>query len=168
MGTGGGLEPWRRAKEESVKLEPLLEYRAELKPGTPVGDGPYGQRIIVDVSGGHFEGPRLKGKILPSGGDWLLLRPDGMGLLDVRATFETDDGAFIYLSYYGILEFTEQVQAALEGGGSTEYDDLYFMTQPRFETGDPRYAWLNSVVAVAEGRLRPQAVEYRVYQAVNG
>jgi hypothetical protein len=162
------LEPWRRAKEESVKLEPLMEYRAELKPGTAVGDGPYGQRIIVDVSGGHFEGPRLRGKILPSGADWLLLRSDGMGLLDVRATFETDDDAFIYLTYYGILEVTEQVQAALAGDGSTEYGDLYFMTQPRFETGDPRYAWLNSVVAVGEGRLRPNAVEYRVYQAVNG
>jgi hypothetical protein len=150
-----------------VKLEPLMEYHADLKPGTVVGDGPNGHRIIVDVTGGHFEGPRLRGRILPSGGDWLLIRPDGTGLLDVRATFETDDGAFVYLAYHGILEFTEQVQAALAGGGSSEYGDLYFMTQPRFETGDPRYTWLNRVVAVAEGRLRPNAVEYRVYHAVN-
>lgn len=151
-----------------MKLEPLMNYHADLKPGTAVGDGPYGQRLIVDVTGGHFEGPRLRGKLLPSGADWLLLRPDGFGLLDVRATFETDDGAFIYLSYYGILEFTEQVQAALAGGGSTEYGDVYFMTQPRFETGDPRYAWLNSVVAVGEGRVCPNAVEYRVFHTVNG
>jgi len=151
-----------------VKLEPLVEYHADLKPGTVVGDGPYGQRIIVDVSGGHFEGPRLRGRLLPSGADWLLVRPDGMGLLDVRATFETHDGAFVYLYYHGMIEWNAQVQAALATGGATEYGDVYFVTQPRFETGDPRYAWLNSVVAVAEGRLRPQAVEYRVYQAVHG
>jgi hypothetical protein len=42
------------------------------------------------------------------------------------------------------------------------------MIQPRFETGDPRYAWLNRVVAVAEGRVLPNAVEYRVYELVNG
>jgi hypothetical protein len=41
------------------------------------------------------------------------------------------------------------------------------MTQPRFETGDPRYAWMNSIVAVAEGRVLPGAVEYRVFQVVN-
>jgi hypothetical protein len=41
------------------------------------------------------------------------------------------------------------------------------MTQPRFETGDSRYAWLNSVVAVAEGRVLPNAVEYRVFQVVH-
>jgi hypothetical protein len=42
------------------------------------------------------------------------------------------------------------------------------MTQPRFETGDSRYAWLNRVVAVAEGRVLPSAVAYRVFKLVNG
>lgn len=151
-----------------MKLEPLMEYHADLKPGVAVGDGPYGHRLIVDVTGGRFEGPRLRGKILPSGGDWLLIRPEGMGRLDVRATFESDDGALVYVQYYGLLEMNERVQKALAEGGSTEFGDVYFVTQPRFETGDPRYAWLNSVVAVAEGRIRPGAVEYRVYHLTHG
>lgn len=150
-----------------MRLEPLMEYHADLKPGVPVGDGPYGRRLIVDVSGGSFQGPRLRGKLLPSGGDWLLIRPDGMGLLDVRATFQTHDGASLYVQYHGFVEMNESVTKALADGGSTEYGEAYFVTQPRFETGDPRYAWLNSVVAVAEGRLRPSAVEYRVFQVVH-
>jgi hypothetical protein len=150
-----------------VKLEPLYDMHADLKPGTLVGPGPYGTRNIVDVTGGHVEGPRLRGRLLPSGGDWLLIRPDGRGLLDVRATLETEDGAFVYIQYYGILELTDAVQQAVESGGSTEFGDQYFVTQPRFETGDPRYAWLNSVVAVGEGRMRPGAVEYRVYHALH-
>jgi hypothetical protein len=41
------------------------------------------------------------------------------------------------------------------------------MTSPRFETGDPRYEWINRLVTVAEGRMLPNAVEYRVFQVVN-
>jgi len=151
-----------------MKLELLMEYHADLKPGVDVGPGPFGQRLIVDVTGGSFEGPKLRGRILASGGDWLLIRPEGFGRLDVRATLETDDGANIYLEYYGILEMSEGVNAALAGTGSTDYGEHYFMTQPRLETGDPRYAWLNTVVAVGEGRVLPGAVEYRVYHVVPG
>jgi hypothetical protein len=113
-----------------VKLELLVIYRAELASPVEVGKGPFGARTIFDVTGGVAEGPRLRGRLLPSGADWLLVDDGGTGRLDVRGT-------------------------------------LYFMTQPRFETGDPRYGWLNRVVAVAEGRLLPNAVEYRVYELLN-
>ncbi|MGO9431725.1 DUF3237 domain-containing protein [Rhodoblastus sp.] len=49
---------------------------------------------------------------------------------------------------------------------STDYGDQYFRTTPRFETGDPRYAWLNQSVFVAEGRIGPGKVEYKVYRVV--
>ncbi len=146
------------------KLEYLMTFRADLKPPVDVGGGPSGSRQIYDVTGGSFEGPRLKGSVLASGGDWLLMGSDGVGRLDVRATLETDDGARIYVQYYGVLVMNEAVGKALSEGGETQYGDTYFMTQPRFETGDPNYAWLNSVVAVAEGRALSSAVEYRVYQ----
>lgn len=145
-------------------LEPLLEYYATLKAPAVVGAGPFGVRQIFDVTGGAFHGERLRGRVLPSGGDWLLLGTDGIGRLDVRATFETDDGALIYLAYYGVLHLNEQVLQKVAAGGGTEYGETSFFTQPRFETGDARYAWLNGVVAVAEGKLAAQRVDYRVYQ----
>jgi hypothetical protein len=151
-----------------MKLEFLMEYHADLKPGITIGAGPAGSRRIVDVTGGTVEGPKLKGTILPSGGDWLTVGADGAVRLDVRATFHTEDGAYIYVQYQGILVPSEKSRAASASGGRTEYGDAYFMTAPRFETGDPRYAWLNTVVAVGEGRNAPNAVEYRVYQVVNG
>jgi hypothetical protein len=150
-----------------VKLELLVTYRAELKPPVEVGKGPFGVRSIFDVTGGVAEGPRLRGRLLPSGGDWLLVDEGGTGRLDVRGTLETDDGARIYIQYHGVMKINEKVLSALAEGESTEYGDTYFMTQPRFETGDPRYDWLNRVVAVAEGRLLPSAVEYRVYELLN-
>ena len=149
------------------RLEYLMTYRADLKAPVEVGTVPSGSRQIYDVRGGSFEGPRLKGKLLASGGDWLLIGNDGVGRLDVRGTFETEDGARVYVQYYGVVVINEKVSAALAGGRETQYGDTYFMTQPRFETGDPRYAWLNSTVAVSQGRVLPSAVEYRVYQVVN-
>jgi len=41
------------------------------------------------------------------------------------------------------------------------------MTAPRFETGDERYAWLNDLVCVGEGRSTEDGVAYRVYAVVN-
>ena len=60
----------------ALVLEPLCEYHADLAPPTDVGPGPFGMRRIYDVTGGRVAGPRLAGRILPSGGDWLLVGPD--------------------------------------------------------------------------------------------
>jgi len=89
------------------------------------------------------------------------------GVVRVRGTFETTDGARIYMQYYGVVVINDKVAEALAEGRETQYGDTYFMTQPRFETGDPRYAWLNSTVAVSQGRVLPNAVEYRVYEVVS-
>lgn len=149
-----------------MNLEYEFGYRARLKAPLAVGPGPYGARIFVEVEGGDFEGKRLKGKILTGGGDWLLAGADGFGRLDVRAQFLTDDGAAIYLAYYGIVEMTAKVQAALgDAKTGTDFGDQYFRAMPRMETGDPRYAWVNQTLFLSEGRVLPgPTVEYKVYR----
>lgn len=150
-----------------MKLELLMNYHATLKPAQPVGGGPYGNRQIAEVTGGRFEGPRLRGEVLTCGGDWILIDDKGFGHLDVRATFRTDDGAYLYAQYGGVLEFNDKVNAAFANGTETQYGDNYFMTQPRFETGDERYAWLNNLVTLGQGRIIPGGVEYRLYACYN-
>ncbi len=151
-----------------MKLEFLMEYTAELQlPFRTTGDdGPFGTRGFALATGGSFEGPRLKGRIWAGGGDWLLVGPDGVVRLDVRITLETDDGALIYVQYYGVKR-PEENRAAPQPGKPEEYGDTYYMATPRFETGDERYAWLNSLVCVAEGRRTETGVSFRVYVAVN-
>jgi len=146
------------------KLELLCEYYATLKPPVVVGSGPYGMRQIFDVTGGEVTGERLRGRILPSGADWILVGADGVGRLDVRATIETHDGANVYVSYTGVLHMTDAVTRAVSGGGFTEFGETYFYVSPRFETGDPRYAWLNGIFVVSQGRVGPLRVEYRVFE----
>jgi Protein of unknown function (DUF3237) len=151
-----------------VKLEPLMEYYANLSAPLEVGAGPFGNRVIVEVDGGEFDGPRLHGKIRTAGcADWLILDNDGLAHLDVRATFETHDGALIYVQYFGHMVLNEAMQAALAGTGDVDYGDTEFFTSPRMETGDERYKWVNKVVAVAQGRVAQGRVEYKVYRCVN-
>ncbi|MBE7519014.1 MAG: DUF3237 domain-containing protein [Thermoflexaceae bacterium] len=151
-----------------MKLEPLYDVHVDLKDPVEVGAGPFGVRRIIDIIGGTVDGPRLKGRVLPSGADWLLVTGDGVSRLSVRATVLTGDGAYIYLDYPGIAVLPPEAGAKFMRGEAIDYGEGYFMTTPRFETGDHRYAWLNAVVVVAEGRLGPGRVEFRAYHVVNG
>ncbi|MFQ5933573.1 MAG: DUF3237 domain-containing protein [Dehalococcoidia bacterium] len=151
-----------------MKLEFLLEFNVTVQePAEHVGQGPFGDRTIYTVTGGGFEGPRLRGKILSGGaGDWLLVDSRGIARLDVRGTMQTDDGALIYLHYLGVVT-QDPSRPPRPAGEPEEYGDAYFMTSPSFETGDERYAWLNDLVCVGEGKMTSTGVAYRVYAAVN-
>jgi hypothetical protein len=145
-----------------------MTMRGDLRqPAYVVGSVPLGQRMISEVAGGTFKGERLEGTLVGPAADWVLLGADGIGHVDVRITLKTTDDALIYMQYLGKLVFNASVGAALAQGKGTEFGDTYFMTQPRFETGSPDYAWLNSVVAVAEGRLVENGVEYNVFECVH-
>jgi Protein of unknown function (DUF3237) len=138
-------------------------FKGTLKEPLPVGAGPIGTRMFYEVTGGEVTGERLRGKVL-GGGEWALIGPDGFLRVDVRVQVETHDGAFIYIQYLGLLELNEAVQRALQTSGQTEYGDQYFHTNPRMETGDARYAWVNTTFFIGEGRVLPGAVEYRVWR----
>jgi hypothetical protein len=95
-----------------MELELLFEINAEIAPPPIViPDTPDGTRVVVHVSGGKFEGPRLRGTVLASGGDWFLMRSDGVGVIDVRLVLKTDDSESIYMTYTG--------RAKLSAGGLT-------------------------------------------------
>ena len=139
-------------------------FRATLKPPLEIGTVPTGTRVYYEVAEGEVEGERLNGRLL-GGGEWALIGPDGFLRVDVRLQGMTDDGAAFYAQYVGLLEMNDKVLAAIGAGGGTEYDDQVFYTNPRFETGDERYSWLNTTFFVGEGRMRPNlGVEYRVWR----
>ncbi len=135
------------------QLEYLFTLTANLREGSPVlANAPQGTRVIVTVTGGSFEGPRLRGTVDNSGGDWVSLRADGSIKLDVRIMLKTDDGADIFMRY--------------EGTGVRVDGQLRLATAPLFETGDERYAWLNHTQAVATGSSGNNVVTYDVFAVV--
>jgi len=130
--------------------------------GSHVGVTPGGHRCIVRVEGGAFAGPRLRGDILPGGGDWVLERSDGSRRLDVRVTLRTDDGALIYAQYGGIFHTSAEIFQQLTSGEAVDDSAYYFRTAPVFETASPRYAWLNRLLAIAYGQRTATRVTYSV------
>ena len=146
-----------------LKTELLYEMSVDLEDAQEIGATPHGVRRIYYVKGGTFEGPKAKGQVLPGGGDWLLLRPDGAGELDVRATARTDDGHLIYAYYRGIIQASPEVAQRMIRGETVDPSEYYFRTTPVYETGSEKYGWLNRIVAVAVGRIKPNWVGYTVY-----
>jgi Protein of unknown function (DUF3237) len=125
----------------SIELVPLFRGTWKLAPYRTVGKTPAGTRVIIEMPEGRVDGERLKASVV--GGlatDWFLIGPDGTGTVDFRGTLETDDGATIYMHGSGRCDMS---------GGVGNAGVLY--GAPLFETGDPRYAWLNQVQAVFRG-----------------
>jgi len=147
-----------------MELVQEFTLTGKLKPPLPIGSGPIGTRIYYEISGGEIAGDRINGIIL-GGGEWALIGSDGFLRVDVRLQAETPDGAYLYMQYGGLLELTESVQTAIATGAGTEYGDQYFYTNPRIETGDERYSWVNTTFFIGEGRIFPDlGVQYRVWR----
>jgi len=146
-----------------VKTEFLGEMVGELDQPLAVGAGPLGVRLIYNVTGGTFSGPKLRGEALPGGADWALVRSDGVVQLDVRVALKTDDSALIYTYYRGILKISPEVMARVRAGEKVDPAEYYFRTTPVFETGAEKYRWLNQIVAVGLGKIEPSRVIYQVY-----
>jgi hypothetical protein len=135
--------------ESTLAVEHLFSLTATTGKAAVVG-GPAGNRIIVPISGGSFEGPKMRGVVIEgASADWVVVRPDGSMKLDVRVTLETDDGAQFYMSYSGFGTRTDSGSA--------------LRSAPYFETNAERYAWLNSVQGVGIGTSSAAGVEYEVY-----
>jgi hypothetical protein len=150
-----------------IQTRHLFTLTAEVPRIVDLGSTPYGSRRIASVSGGTFKGERLSGTIQPApAGDWLLVRPDGATVLDVRLTLETDDQQLIYMTYRGIRHGPAEVLARLSRGEQVDPASYYFRTTPVFETASQNYDWLNRIVAIASGRREPTGPVYEVFEVL--
>jgi hypothetical protein len=149
---------------QAPELEYLFSYTANIEePQQSIGAGPLGHRMIAKVTGGRVEGPRMNGRVLPGGGDWALIENKLTLRLDARITLETDDGALIFASYRGVITPIDPATVVKVLSGKVEPGEFYYRTTPSFETGDERYAWLNTTVCVAVGNLSAEGVSYDVF-----
>jgi len=148
-------------------LRTTLLFTVKMKAAPPqmLGTTPLGERRIVAVTGGSFEGPRLRGTIVEQGGsDWILARPDGSVQLNVRVTLKTEDGALIGMRYEGYRHGPAAVIERLNRGEAVDPGEYYFRTIIMFETAAPKYAWLNNALAVGVGRRPPEGPVYDIYE----
>jgi Protein of unknown function (DUF3237) len=149
----------------ALPVEHLFDMHVDLEPAQPIST-PVGARMTFIARGGIIDGPKLRGEILPGGGDWLLIGSDGVGRVDVRATLRTHDGAFIHYETRGIIKIPADGLERLAAGEVLPFDETYVRTTPTFETADERYGWLSEVVAVGYNILSPNHIDYRIYRVL--
>lgn len=148
------------------KFEHIYSYSATLHtPFEVIGETPQGLRINAYVSGGEMTGPRLRGVVLPVGGDWLTVRQDGIGVLDVRATLRTHDEALIYVEYNGVLDFGADGYARMLAGDPPARAPI--RAAPRLLTAHPDYLWINRLQCyqVGEADFATSTVGYACHVA---
>ena len=146
------------------KLTFAFEVRATVGPPMDVGQVAQGRRRIVSITGGTFEGPNLRGKVMAGGADWQIIRADGFTELDTRYTLETDKGAIIYVQNAGMRHAAPDVMKRLLAGEVVDPAAVYFRTVPKFETASPELQWLTRAVFVGLGERYPNDVRIRFWR----
>jgi len=139
-------------KPDALKSELLMDLELDTTAAMR-----FGARGITPVTGGTFEGPRLKGKVIGPGADWTMRVNDRLTALDVRIILVTDDDQRIYMSYRGMIATTPSDAATGQAA------QRYWRMLPIFETDSPKYDWLTRMMSVGVSYTVPQKVCYRVF-----
>jgi hypothetical protein len=121
-------------------------------------------RRVIPVEGGDVLGPRVRGKVLPGGADFQIMRADGVTELEARYVIETDDGALIYVENRGLRSGPPELMERLRRGETVDPVLIYFRATPRFETAAPAYEWLMRSVFICAGARFPDRVDLRFFE----
>lgn len=122
------------AQSADPELEYVMELRIRLDSAFLVGQTAQGNRSVIPIAGGTFEGPHIKGEVLRGGADYQLQNMD-KGRTDLEAIYciRTDDGISIHVRNTGLIARN------------------YFYCTPKFEAPlDSKYAWLNNAIYVCK------------------
>lgn len=130
---------------------------------TTIGETPAGLRRIAPIIGGSCTGARLDAVVV-EGADWVINRPDGVMVIDVRLTLQTQDSARIYLTYQGRFLASPDAMARFRRGQLLSPDEYSLAITARFECGMEAYAWLNNAIVVGIGEQTATGPIYRLFE----
>jgi hypothetical protein len=147
------------------RLVPLFNMVLRIGESVEIGQTTQGQRRVARVTGGTFDGDRMRGDVL-AGEDWITRRADGVFVLDVRLPLFTADGSHILMRYGGFRHGPEDVMARLARGEEVSPADYYFRIAPSFEVADGAYGWLGRLLAVGSGRRQRDTVTYQIWEVL--
>jgi hypothetical protein len=142
---------------DSAALAPPLEFvmmvTADIADPIALGASPAGERRIIPITGGRFEGPKLKGIILPGGEDAQFDRADGVTVFEARYWLKAEDGAVIKVLNRALRSLPPEEEQKAKRGQPYDRSKAYLRTQPEFEAPIGPHEWLNRAIFV--GTLSP-------------
>ena len=142
-----------------VELVPLIRIDITVSAPLEVGNVPAGYRRVIPITGGTFEGERLRGEVVPGGADWNTIRHDDVMHFWARYTLRTDDGVLI-----GVINEAWQPNVStvipIVRAGDDPGAAWCCRGNPRFEAPVGAYGWLNHATCV--GMIHPPTTPGRV------
>ncbi|MFC3443251.1 DUF3237 domain-containing protein [Sphingobium rhizovicinum] len=146
------------AEPDEPGLAFVYEAIVTLEPTIEVGRTPLGTRRRVPITGGHFAGPRIRGKVLAGGADWQLQRTDNWTVIEADYMMQANDSALIHVRNVG-----------LTNSKVPDAPQRYLRTVPIFEAPEGPHAWLNQAIFVGTIGTPPEdapkpSVRIRVYR----
>jgi hypothetical protein len=149
------------------QLSTRYVFSLAIQIGAPIvaGEIGHGLRRIIPILGGEVRGA-ISGKILPCGADFQVIRPDGFTELEAKYTFETDDGAVVYIENIGIRFGPRELLDRIAKGEAVDPSLIYFRSVPKFETGAAQYRWLMQNLFIGVGARHPDRVELDGHQVL--
>jgi hypothetical protein len=162
-----GAKPGRRSVSSNslhphpYRLEHLTRGDLSLeKTSEVIGETPEGLRLNFLVSGGSYNG-KINGRACRGSGDWLTVRPDGIGIMDVKETIITDDGAYLLVAGSGTVDFGQEGYSNLAQGRYPSKAPVAAVV--RFLSSAPQYAWLDRLQCMGIGYATTERVCYDIY-----
>ncbi len=153
------------AQAPTAEMEFVFEARVGVQKPLVVGPSSHGLRRVVPITGGSFDGPTIRGRVIPGGADWQFVRPDGVLSVEAHYTLETSDSVLIMVTNRGLRRASPEVMARLGRGEPVQPSEYYFRTTAEFEAPiGSKYEWLNQSVFVGVAERRPDAAIIRFYR----
>jgi hypothetical protein len=149
------------------ELEFLFEVTATLAPPQELGKTVYGNRRVINITGGTVTGPKIKGEVLAGGADWQVVREDGTADLMAKYSLKTDDGVIILVENTGIRTAPKEVLDRLAKGEEVNPSEYYMRTSAKMEVrAGSKYDWLNKAVIISTGMRKASSVVIHFYRVL--
>jgi Protein of unknown function (DUF3237) len=151
---------------------PSLEFVCELKVTTDklmtVGATAHGERRIIPITGGNFEGPKLKGVVLNGGADYQFANKDNTRTeIEAIYTVKTDDNVLIHIRNVGLSIKTLENAEKLKKGEPMDVSKNYFRAAPKFDApNDSKYDWMNNAIFICRGVPSKGYVSIQVWKVL--
>jgi Protein of unknown function (DUF3237) len=164
--TDGACPPATASATNAVPDRPRWAYELDFFAALTVdlraevlGPSPEGYRINFFVKQGTVKGPRIDAEVLPEGGDWMCIRSDGIGMVDISITYKTTDGALIMERAGGVFDLGPNGYAKVAEGNFTGSPPFY--ATPTWQTAHPEWSWLNRCQGFGVGRVVLELLQVR-------
>ena len=149
-----------------LRVRPLFTLLLDVAAADQFGKAPGVDRRIGVITGGRFEGEKLRGTLLPGGSDWQAVRPGDGALSQCAHLLKTDDDAIISMSYPGIRHGPKEVLDRIARGEVVKATDYYLRISASYETASEKYGWLNNILSIGIGHRLPEGPIYQMFEVL--